>query len=546
MTPASPVGLALGWSRLVAVFVADVALLGVGTVAGGRSGWWVGLIAAVLITAAALGCWRGAPVLTLAWRAVGARRGVLGVPAGRLADHERTFGSGPVGIRAVGAHLVAVVAVDGQPHSPSVLDYPRVVSMTALPLETVAAGLRQFDVRLEGIDVLSVGSRRAPRTHHPYAEAYSSEVGDHPAVGQRRTWLVVRLNAASSARAVLWRESVAATLTAAAEWVVQELTNLRIGARVLTADQIRTADQALLAGAESAELAPRWGHLRHPGGYVHTYWMSPRDINDANIDRLWTPDTQATVVSVQLRLTPAGATTVGVAVRYHSGSVLPEPPLSGLNPFTGRHDGALRAGMITADTVMGVPARELPAGQRLRMPIGASGIIIGATASGHPLLIDLLDPTGPATMTIAGELALTAAIARRAAATGYQVQVCTQRPHRWKEITATGLQVMELAALAQQSLASGAPVLVVFDEVDGPIAQGAAVTVRIIAATSSSSADVHLAQDGPGHAVLRTWAIADRLRIDITEERRLTATVPASQPSHAVGRRAASVAEILR
>jgi type VII secretion protein EccE len=526
MTSTFPLGLALGWARLVSVFVADVALLGAGMAAAGRAGWWTGLAAGVLLSAAALVCWRGAPLLTLAWRSVRGRRTNLGAPAGQLGDHERTFGSGPVGIRALGTHLVAVVAVDGQPHSPSVLDYPRAVSMTSLPLAAVADGLRQFDVTLAGIDIVSAGSRRAAKTHHPYAEAYSSEVGDHPAVGQRHTWLVIRLDATASARAVIWRESVAATLGAAAEWLAQQLTGQRIGARVLTGEQIRAADEALLAGADPAALRPGWRRLRHGGGYVQTYWMSPRDISTASIDRLWAPDVEAAVVSIQLRLSPNGAPTVGVAVRYHTGYPLAEPPLTGLNPWTGRHDLALDTGLLVAAAPVEVPARELAAGEGLRAPIGASGIIVGVTATGHPLLVDLGAPSGTATVTIAGELALTVAIARRAAATGYQVLVCTSHPQRWREVIATGLQVIDAAALVQRRWLPGQRVMLVFDDADGPAPEDAAVVVRRVPAESASSADIHLKQEGPDHAVLRTWAIADRLRIDVAEERRLVTTGP--------------------
>ncbi|MGV7643099.1 type VII secretion protein EccE, partial [Mycobacterium kansasii] len=81
-------------------------------------------------------------------------------------------------------------------------------------------------------------------------------VGDHPAVGQRRTWLVIRLDATASARAIVWRESVAATLAAAAEWVAHELNRLRLGARVLDAAQIRAADEALLAGTDPGAMQP--------------------------------------------------------------------------------------------------------------------------------------------------------------------------------------------------------------------------------------------------------------------------------------------------
>jgi type VII secretion protein EccE len=235
--------------------------------------------------------------------------------------------------------------------------------LAKLPLEAVAAGLSQFDVSLQGIDIVSAGARRAPKTHHPYAPVYSTEVGDHPAVGQRSTWLVVRLDALASARAVVWRESVAATMSAAAEWLAAELTSLRIPARVLTAAQIRAADEAVLAGIDPKGLRPGWGRLRHAGGYAQTYWMSPGDISSTAIDRLWAPDTDATVVSVQLRRSDTGVITAGVMVRYHTGGPLAEPPLTGLNPFAGRHDAALRAGLLSASGGLAVPARELGPGE---------------------------------------------------------------------------------------------------------------------------------------------------------------------------------------
>ena len=526
MTPTFPLSLALGWARVVAMFVVDVALLAAGAAAAGRVGWWAGVGAAVLITGTALVRWRGSPLLTLVWRSVSGRSGALGVPAGALADHDRTFGAGPVGIRAVGPHLVAVVAVDGQPHSPSALAYPRVDTPSKLPLAGVAAGLRQFDVTLDGIDVVSVGARRAFKAHHPYADEYSSEVGDHPAVGQRQMWLVIRLNVTDSARAIVWRESVAATMSAAAEWLAEELTSLRIPARVLNAAQIRVADEALLAGADPDTLRPGWARVRHAGGYVHTYSMTPRAISSDTLDRLWAPDTEATVVTVQLRLTDTGATTVGAVVRYHTGGPLVEPPLTGLNPLTGRQDDGITAGLLVAADVPVAPARELADGERLSVAVGASGFIIGTTFSGHPLLVDVGNPTEMATVTIAAELAVMVQFARRAAATGYQVLVCTERAQRWKEATGAGLQVVGGAGLAEELPRSPRRWMVVYDDVSGPAPKGAAVTVRTVAAGSATGADIHIEQDGPNTAVIRTWSIQSRLRIDLDHERRLCAGGP--------------------
>ncbi|WP_101953415.1 type VII secretion protein EccE [Mycobacterium intracellulare] len=521
-----PLSVAAGWPRLVALFVVDVAVVATGAAVGGRPGWWAGAALAVAVSLAALLRWRGAPLLTLGWRSVSNRRGV-DVPGGELADYERRFGSGRVGIRAVGPHLVAVVAVDGPPHNASVLDYPKVESMTKLPVEAVAAGLEQFDVTLEGIDIVSVGVRRASKTHHPYGPVYSGEVGDHPAVGQRRTWLVVRMDALASARAIVWRESVAATMSAAAEWLAAELTSLRIPARVLTAAQIRDADEALLAGIDPNGVTPGWGRLRHAGGYVQTYWMSPRDISSATIDRLWVPDTDATVVSIQVRRSDTGATAVGVMVRYHTGGPLPEPPLTGLNPFVGRHDAGLRAGLLGAGKGgLAVPARELTANEKVSVPIGATGIIVGTLPEGYPLLVDLSDPTEMATVTICGEFALVVQVALRAAATGYQVLVCTQRPGRWRQFIGVGLQVVDEAGLAEQLPASQHPYVIVYDQVAGPAPAGAAVTVRTVDKRSASGADIHIEQESPGVAVIRTWAFQYRLRINLDYERRLIEAGP--------------------
>ena len=75
-------------------------------------------------------------------------------------------------------------------------------------------------------------------------------------------------------------------------------------------------------------------------------------------------------------------------------------------------------------------------------------------------------------MTVAGELALTVQIALRAAATGYQVLVCTARPERWKEATGAGLQVVGEAGLAQQLAPARRRWMVVYDEVSDPSRKG--------------------------------------------------------------------------
>ena len=104
--------------------------------------------------------------------------------------------------------------------------------------------------------------------------------------------------------------------------------------------------------------------------------------------------------------------------------------------------------------------------------------------------------------------------------------VCTERAQRWKEATGAGLQVVGGAGLAEQLPRSPRRWMVVYDNVSGPAPKGAAVTVRTVAAGSATGADIHIEQDGPNTAVIRTWSIQSRLRVDLDHERRLCAGGP--------------------
>ena len=148
-------------------------------------------------------------------------------------DHRPLWTAAPAAIRADGDDVLAVVAVDGPAHPPSVFDRARVEAATFVPVSVIAAALRQFDVTLAGIDIISVGRRRAPRSHHPYSATYTSMVGDHAAMGLRRTWCVLRMNRLDNAAAVVCRDSVAATLAACAARLAAELSARGIAARVL-------------------------------------------------------------------------------------------------------------------------------------------------------------------------------------------------------------------------------------------------------------------------------------------------------------------------
>jgi type VII secretion protein EccE len=174
MKPMFPVGLALREARVITAFVTAVAVLWAGTFLHGPWVVWVFAAAATLLVILILITWRRAPLATLLGRWTARHRPGRAAPDLRAvptaADHRQRWTDDQAAIRAAGDELVAVVAVDGPSHTPSALDNHRVHSAATLPVAVVADALRQFDVTLAGIDILSVGRRRAPKTHHHYAQ----------------------------------------------------------------------------------------------------------------------------------------------------------------------------------------------------------------------------------------------------------------------------------------------------------------------------------------------------------------------------------------
>jgi hypothetical protein len=122
------------------------------------------------------------------------------------------------------------------------------------------------------------------------------------------------------------------------------------------------------------------GQLRHrlfrarPEGHVTNFWVSPADISAENLEHLWYPETDATVVTV--RLAPGGGrtTAVSVLVRYHSAAQLSRNVRAALNRFVGRRQLAAVCASLPAPTAlprMAVPGRDLQDGDDLVVSVDA-------------------------------------------------------------------------------------------------------------------------------------------------------------------------------
>ncbi|MCV7099768.1 type VII secretion protein EccE [Mycobacterium palustre] len=365
-----PLGLALSWSWITSVFVIDIGVLALAhrlSAPGRPTAWWLGVAAAALVTIATLLTYRGITVASALarwvwdwsadlWESSPDSGATLSPGCTPGIDHRHRFGRDVVGVRQHQGHLVAVVAiVEAQP--PSGLPEGEAAPPATVPVPLIAAGLRQFDVRLDAIDIVSVRKRQDREAADPSA---SPPVDDHTAGIERGTWLVIRMNPQRNVGAVAARDSVVSTVAAVAERLAGVVDGQRCAARPLTADELAEVDTAVMAGLDPTRTRPGLRHLKHFDGYATSFWVSPWDITSDTLDRLWLLDTDATVVTIRLAAAN-GRAEVSAWVRYHSSERLGKDVGAGLNHLAGRQLTAVQASLPAPAKrpPLVVPARAL-------------------------------------------------------------------------------------------------------------------------------------------------------------------------------------------
>jgi type VII secretion protein EccE len=396
-----PLGLALSWPWITSAFLIDVAVLVLASHLPGvpqTVAWWVGVAVAAVVTIAAVLTYRGITVASALarwvwdvwaaiWHSSSDPEATLSPGCTPAIDHRRRFGRDVVGVREYQGQLVAVIAVDEAADA----------SSGTLPVAAVAAGLRQFDVRLDAIDIVSVRNRRVCEA----ADPPSPRTVDDPSAGVRRdTWLVVRMDPQHNVDAVAARDSVASMLAAAVERLAGDLDGRGCAVRPLTGDELAEVDTAVAAGLQPASTRPGWRHLKYPDGYATSFWVWPRYITSETLDWLMLHDSDATVVTI--RLTAAdGRPEMSAWVRYHSGERVGKNVWAGLNWLTSRQWAAVRASLPAPATrpPLVVPARALGDHEQLAVRVGPT--LVGA-APQHlmqpplPLVPDGARPVGAA------------------------------------------------------------------------------------------------------------------------------------------------------
>jgi type VII secretion protein EccE len=378
-------GLALSWPRVTTVFLVDILILVLASHCPAswqgdhHLAFWVGVGLAAVITLISLVSYHGI-TLTSAWAAWvwdwSADPGsTLASGCTPPLDYKRRFGRDTVGVREYDGQLVAAIAVDGGEDDVPGRHRHRTTSGTLL-VEAVAGGLRQFDIHLDAIDIVSVKVRRGGNAAElSKLDNWGPEewglVGDQPASYVRRTWLVLRLNPQLNVAAVTARDSLASTLVAATERLAQDLDGQNCAARPLTADELAEVDSAVLADLEPTWSRPGWRHLKHFNGFATSLAFSPSDITTETLNDLWQSETDATVLTIRLSNSDSQPQ-VSAWVRYHTDSPLTKDISAGLNRLTGRQLAAVRASLPAPArrTVLAVPSRGLLDQDELILQVG--------------------------------------------------------------------------------------------------------------------------------------------------------------------------------
>ncbi|KAA1249879.1 type VII secretion protein EccE, partial [Mycobacterium simiae] len=294
--------------------------------------------------------------------------------------------SGNAGVRWDGHTLVAAVEV-GPTLALTTEAGGRTDSGSVLPLSLVVSLMSQYGLNID-IDVIEAGCHVPPGT--AYRTVYSQFVGPRHLVGQRRTWLVLRLNALDNLDRIVERgpsrRSGPKALAAAAHRVVQRLQQEQIRAHALSAEDLDEMGDVLLAPVGPVDNQEKWSFIRSGPNFITTYVGNPELLAEGQFDRWWSWRTEETVTVI--RLTGAGGIAeieVGVLIRYvHHGKAYKPLAEAKLSHPTGIQrqmlDAALPAGDRSLHATM--PTVPFSAVRDVRVPIGPSGQILGQLDDG--------------------------------------------------------------------------------------------------------------------------------------------------------------------
>jgi len=395
------------------------------------------------------------------------------------------------GVRVEAYEALTMIEVTGKAYSLTFLRGSTVsLTRNVLPLEVLTELLDQPGGIQLALDVVPAGHR--VRRGNEYPPLYSTLLADRPAAGQRTMQFVVRLDIRNSLPGLQYRQSVGAAAAAATERIINALLERDIRATALTAAELDTALDRLGARLQPAPAPPvvegtdspadpvpfrstspaqrrskvsnevGWRTIKGHPGFLTTYYFSPEDITTASLHQMWALRSDEVVLTLSLfkrRYVEApdgdGPVMIAATVRTNDPQPPQQPPTLYLNTLPGdQFSAALRPAPTARPGHLDIPARPLGEAGALEIPIGSTGILVGAALrddrrSDPPVqrddlvMLSLTDPQQATRIVMDTSEYYVRQLLIRAAAVGERIAIYSSQPNRWARLAQPNIAVVD-------------------------------------------------------------------------------------------------------
>lgn len=462
------------------------------------AGWAGAALGTVVGLALLVKPWNGLPLW--AWVLVRVRRNEhFESQAAVTVTNDHSAG----GIRYQDDIVVTAIQLLGNPHRATVLigsnecDGGDTIDIAALPsLLRSSLGLT-FD----SLSVISAGARRSRTGDFP--RVYDTFIGGSPYAGQRETWLILRIRALANAAELQSRATVGAAALAATQRFCATLCCSGMRARIATSNDLVELEKRL--GITSLEPHNRRRQsLRGDGGWLTSYSYRTPVPDAAMLSLPWSLRTDGIIQNITIFPDLTATATVTLQT--------PQPPTAPASvtlrtlPFE-QHRALARNMCRPLPTVRRLNRGPLP--PSLRIPVTASGVLLGKLRGGDRLLLPLSHPTEQSHIHIAADEAIAKRLIIRAAAAGERIVVHTSDAGRWASLRMPGLLVGDLARTPPGTSIS------VIDGTISPTSRAATVmSIGSARSAAPDSTDVVITQTGPATVLVES----DKATFDLEVE----------------------------
>ena len=547
-----------------------------------RFGWWpLAAITAVAVVLLLVTVHRRNAARWVADRARWLRQRRYATPVGAAVDI--SHGGRVCAVRTADNEAVTMIRVDGRAHEPTFLRGSTVSpTSNVLPLQTLAGLLQQPGGLQLGIDITSVGYRVRTGTGYPQLYStlladrgaagqrsthlivrldiresirglsYRRSIGSAAAAATERIVKALEQQGIRAAPlngeeqdAVLEQLSVGLALAPARPVPAEDADDLAdlqavedfedFEAAMRERDEQRVAALAVgvrhraPAGADDEHPRARrvrlrsevgWNTINAKPGFLTSYYFSPEDITSDVFNQMWSLRSDDIVHVTMLRQQHhGGPVSVSALVRTNDPRRPEQPPTLFLNPLPGEQYAAALRAAPTSQPRLKLPTRVLDAPDKLHIPIGPTGVLVGAALhddrTGLPeiqrddlVMWPLTDPQQPTRITMDTSEFYVRQLLIRAAATGERIAIYSREPKRWYSVAEPNIAVVE-----PRRPAEFVPTIIVNDRPHIAPSVGVSSTVITLGSKDSDAAPPDMRFEQTSESTVRITTRTRRLEV---------------------------------